>query len=176
VATLMDQQSKIPPTVLTRAELARMGQVVRDSLDRLQEVGMPDTLGHLDLNPGNIIASPRKCVFLDWAEACVGHPLFSLQYLIEHLRRTVGRNSAMEARAIEAYCAAWVRVVPRAAIAEALELAPLLAVFAYAAGTDMWRDPERLEQPAIAGYLRSLTRRMHREAGELERRRSVCVG
>ena len=51
---------------------------------------IPDALGHLDLNPGNVIVSEGQCVFLDWAEAFVGHPFFSFQYLVEHFRRIAG--------------------------------------------------------------------------------------
>jgi hypothetical protein len=174
VATLMDQQGKIPPRVLTRAELARMGRVVLDSLDVLQEVGLPDTLGHLDLNPGNILVSRQACIFLDWAEAYVGLPFLSLQYLVEHLRRTAVGNLPVEVQVVEAYTAAWQRTLSPDVLSQGLEFAPLLAVFAYAAASPGWRHPETL-QPAAAAYLRSLTRRMYREANQLEERRSLCV-
>lgn len=173
-ATLMDQQSNIPPAVLTRAELARMRQVVRESLDALRDLGVPDTLGHLDLNPANILVSPKACIFLDWAEAFVGQPFLSLQYLAEHLRRAAGGNAAMEREIVEAYTAAWRRVLSPDAISQALAVAPLLAVFAYAAASPGWRRPETLEA-AEAGYLRSLARRINREANRLSERRSVCV-
>ena len=140
----------------------------------MEALGIPETLGHLDLNPGNIIVSPSRCTFLDWAEAYVGNPFFSLEYLREHLRRRNGTDSTVETKLVESYCAQWEHVVPPAAVAEGLELAPLLAVFAYAAGSYAWEDTERL-QLATAGYLRSLTRRMHREGNELESRRSLCL-
>ena len=146
----------------------------RATLDALEALGIPETLGHLDLNPGNIIVSPSRCTFLDWAEAYVGNPFFSLEYLREHLRRTSGTDSAVETNLVESYCAQWEQVVPTAAVAEGLTLAPLLAVFAYVAGSNAWEDAERL-QPATAGYLRSLTRRMSREANELADRRSLCL-
>jgi len=60
------------------------------------------------------------------------------------------------------------------ALTHALAFAPLLAVFAYAAGTDAWRQPQALEEPT-AGYLRSLARRMHREAKQLADRRTLCL-
>jgi len=174
VATLMDQQSKIPPPVLTRAELARMGRVVRESLDVSREAGLPNTLGHLDLNPGNILVSPQACTFLDWAEAYAGPPFLSLQYLLEHLRRTSARDSAIERQMVEAYTATWQRILSPDAISQALAVAPLLAVFAYAAASRGWRHPEAL-QPAAAAYLRTLTRRIHREANQLTQRRSLCA-
>jgi Phosphotransferase enzyme family len=172
---LMERQSKVPPAALGRKELRLLGDRIQSALDALEALGVPETLGHLDLNPGNIIVSPSRCVFLDWVEAYVGNPLFSFEYLLEHLRCTLGTASAVEARLIESYCARWEQVVSHAAVAEALVLAPLLAAFAYAAGNNAWEHAERLEEPATAGYLRSLTRRMNREANELADRRSLCL-
>ncbi len=172
---LMDQKTKIPPAILGRAELAVLGKRVQDVLDVLTSFDIPNTLGHLDLNPGNILVSGTQCAFLDWAEAYVGHPFLSLQYLLEHGRRAHESNAVVEARLVESYRERWERVVSRSAIDVAFELTPLLAVFAYAAGTNLWRDPERPQHPATAGYVRSLTRRMNREAELLEARRSVCA-
>jgi hypothetical protein len=175
MAQLMERQTKVPPAALGREELLFLGDRIQSALDALDALGIPETLGHLDLNPGNIIVSPSRCTFLDWAEAHVGNPFFSLEYLREHLRRTSGTDSAVETNLVESYCAQWEHVVPTAAVAEGLTLAPLLAVFAYAAGSYAWEDKERLEEPTTAGYLRSLTRRMHWEANELKSRRSLCL-
>ena len=175
MAQLMERQPKVPPPVLGRKELLLLGDRIQSALDAMEALGIPETLGHLDLNPGNIVVSPNRCAFLDWAEAYVGNPFFSLEYLLEHRRRTIGTDSAVEARLIESYCAPWEQIVSRAAIAEALELAPLLAAFAYAAGSNAWKDTQSLEDLATAGYVRSLTRRMNREANELTDRRSLCL-
>ena len=174
MAELMERQTKVPPAALGREELLLLGDRLQSAFDALDALGIPETLGHLDLNPGNIIVSPSRCTFLDWAEAYVGNPFFSLEYLLEHLRRTNGTDSAVETKLIESYCAKWEQVVPSAAVAEGLARAPLLAVFAYAAGSNAWEDTERL-QPPTAGYLRSLTRRMNREANQLSDRRSPCL-
>jgi hypothetical protein len=174
MAELMEGQTKVPPASLGRDELLLLGDSIQSALDGLEALGIPETLGHLDLNPGNLIVSPSRCTFLDWAEAYVGNPFFSLEYLREHLRHTSGTDSAVETNLVESYCVQWEQVVPTAVVAEGLELAPLIAVFAYAAGSNAWEDMERL-QPATAGYLRSLTRRMSREANELESRRSLCL-
>jgi hypothetical protein len=175
MAQLMLRQTKVAPAALGRKELFLLGDHVQSALEALEASGIPETLGHLDLNPGNIIVSPSRCAFLDWAEAYVGSPVLSLEYLLEHLRRTIGTDSAVETRLVTMYCAQWEDVVPRTATTEAFALAPLLAVFAYAAGSKAWEDSARLEEPAIAGYFRSLTRRMHREAHELANRRSLCL-
>lgn len=173
-AQLMERQTKVPPPVLGRKDLLLLADSLQSAVDAMEAVGIPETLGHLDLNPGNIIVSPSRCAFLDWAQAYIGNPLLSLEYLLEHARRAFGADSAVETGLIAAYCAQWEGVVSPAVIADAMAFAPLLAVFAYAAGTDAWKEPERLQEPTTAGYMRSLARRMHREANELTGRRPLC--
>jgi len=141
----------------------------------LEDLGLPEVLGHSDLNPGNVIASVDDCVFVDWAEAYVGHPFFSFEYLLEHFRRAVGADAALESRLASCYSAPWRQLFSGEIVAEALVLAPLAAVFAYAAGSDAWKDQERLENPKVAGYFRSLARRMNREAIRFADRRSPCL-
>ena len=175
ISQLMKRQIKVPPAVLGPKDLLLLAGFLKESVDAMEAVEIPETLGHLDLNPGNIIVSHSGCVLLDWAEAFVGNPFLSLQYLLEHARRTLGTGSAIETKLIALYCGQWEGIVSPAAIADALALAPLLAVFAYAAGSDAWSEPERLQERVTAGYLRSLTRRMHREANELANRRTLCL-
>ena len=161
---LMEEQAVASPSALSREELARLGRHVRDGLARLDQLGIPDTLGHLDPNPGNIVAFSTDCVFLDWAEACVGHPFFSFHYLLEHFRRVVKPDSTWEAELTRAYAECWQPLAPAEAITEALTISPMLAAFAYAAGNDFWAERERRISPGTASLLRSLTRRVNREA------------
>ena len=174
-AQLMEEQTKVPPMALTKVEIRLLEESIRESLSALGDFGIPDTLGHLDLNPGNIIVSPGRCAFLDWAEVYVGHPFFSLQYLLEHFRRTSGMESCSEERLAASYLALWEQVASRNCIVDGIALTPLLAVFAYAVGTGAWGRAERLSDPRTAGYLRSLVRRMKREANALSGRSSPCL-
>jgi Phosphotransferase enzyme family len=173
VTRLMEGQTKVPPPVLDRKDLLALAGFLQSGLNALDATGIPETLGHLDLNPGNIVVSESGCAFLDWAETYVGHPLFSLEYLLEHARRTFGLDSAIQRKLTEAYCRQWNGVISPSAIKDGLVLAPLLAVFAYAVGSDAWNVAEKLEQSATAAYFRSLVRRMHREATELTHRSAV---
>lgn len=175
MAQLMERQAKVPPGILGGKELDWLGAQIKDSLTLLEELGIPDALGHLDLNAGNIIVSENGYVFVDWAEAYVGHPFLSFEYLLEHFRHAIGADVAREAELVRSYNAPWEQVLPADVIAEALTLAPLAAVFAYAAGIDGWRNQERPIEPKAAGYFRSLARRMHREATQLVDRRPACL-
>jgi Phosphotransferase enzyme family len=172
---VMERQTKIPPVVLSREQLRCLSIQVRDALAVLEETGIPTSLGHLDMNPGNIVCSPTGCVFLDWAEAFVGHPFITFEYLLEHFRRTFGQEHSQETQFVARYTSPWRAFVSESDIRRGLEVAPLVAVFSYAAGNDLWKDPRRLEEPRSAGYLRSLTRRMEREARRLAERRVPCL-
>jgi hypothetical protein len=171
---LMEKQTKIPPPALPRSELLLLGEQIEETLSLSANFGIPNALGHLDLNPGNVIASEGQCVFLDWAEAYVGNPLFSFQYLVEHFRRVAGVDTAAESVLTGAYAEQWQSLVSPQSLEEAVSFAPMLAVFACAAATDAWGNQDRLQDPKVAGYLRSLTRRMHREANRLRDRSALC--
>src|SRR6266481_2424904 len=87
MADLMQQQTKVPPATLSRQELSDLGTTLKNALCCLESLGIPDTLGHSDFNPGNILVGSQRCVFIDWAEAHIGHPFLTFEYLISHLRK-----------------------------------------------------------------------------------------
>jgi hypothetical protein len=117
--------------------------------------------------------SRDRAVFLDWAETYWGHPFFSFTYLFEHFRRQA-RDTSFEAALRSSYSEPWQTVCAAEKISEALAIAPLLAAFAYTiAGQSRW-EPETLGDPRAASYLRSMARRMYREARVIEQRRQTC--
>jgi len=89
----------------------------------------------------------------DWAEACVGPhflpciptqntwggcdwKIFARAAMLSSIRKELGADFSHEA------------------VSAAMDLAPFLAVFAYAAGTGSWRNPTVLSDPKAAAYLR----------------------
>jgi hypothetical protein len=164
MAILMVQQTKESPARLGRKELAVLGSQLKDALSAYSNLDIRNTLGHLDLNPGNIIASRDHCTLLDWAEASVGPPFLTLQFLLERLRRLRPADESWERRLLSEYSAHWRSLVGPGEITEALAVAPLLAVYTYAAAADTWREAHRMDDPDIARHFRSLTRRIKREA------------
>lgn len=175
IAKLMEEQSKTPPPILSRQELSDLGRTLKSALHRLQSVGIPDTLGHGDFNSGNILVGSERCVFIDWAEAHVGHPFLTFEYLISHLRKNYPALIQFEAAIRSSYALPWQAVSLPEHVSEAFLFSPLVAVFAYAVAGNSWRDPERLMIPQRHGYLRSLARRMKVEADSVPRRRVECL-
>jgi hypothetical protein len=177
IAGLMGQQIKTPPPAISARELAVLGERIRDAISMLNQLKIPDTLGHMDPNPANmIVPALARCVFLDWAEAYLGHPFYSFQYLLQHFRRMVGQDPIAEHAFTRSYLHPWSDLASVESLREALAFAPLIAAFAYGAGTNAWRTPERLSDARVAGYLRALARRMKREADQLSERSAPCLG
>ena len=175
IADLMEQQTKVPPRILSHHELSDLGETLKNALGCLRSVGIPDTLGHTDFNPGNILVGPQRCIFIDWAEAHVSHPFLTFEYLISHLRKDYSTLTRFEEAIRSSYAERWQSVSSSEGISEAFLFSPLVAVFAYAVAGNSWRDPERLKIPQVPGFLRGLTRRMKREADSVPRRRVECI-
>jgi Phosphotransferase enzyme family len=173
IAPLMMAQTKQTPAPLTERELATLATDVRKALEELLRSNVPDVLGHLDCNPGNIVVSRSRTVFLDWAEGCVGHPFFTFQYLLEHWRKFHGRYHREEETFVSVYTNPWNCFLSARSVAADLPWIPLLAAFAYAAsGSALSRAAAH---PGVATFLRSITRRMKREADALRKERLACV-
>jgi hypothetical protein len=170
----MKRQTKISPATLSRCELLALGREITSALGELEDAGIPNTLGHLDLNPGNILVSPTRCVFLDWQAAYIGPPFPSFQYLLEHWHRFRGKDSRHEESLVRSYLKHWVRFASPSQIASLCRIAPLLAAFMYALSIPHATNPENINQQT-AGYLRSLSRRMMREVRALREWKEVCI-
>ena len=172
---LMKQQVNTPPSVLTFKELLDLKKRIKEILSSLAASGIPDTLNHLDLNPGNTLVSGEHCTFIDWAEAAIGHPFLTFQYLLEHLTRLRPDYAGRREELVSAYSSPWEGLAPLSTVSHSLALAPLVAVFAYAVSSGSWRQPDIFARPRAAGYFRSLVRRMKREADALENRNLECT-
>lgn len=117
-----------------------------DRLDAVAACGMPDTIVHGDLHPGNARVDGGTVVIMDWGDSVAGHPATDIVRLTGHLP---------EAEA-EALVAAWVlrwRVdVPGCDPQRAVELirpvAELRAAVIYA---DFLANIEPAEHPYHAG-------------------------
>jgi hypothetical protein len=174
MSQVMEQQKKTPPPILRRKELQTLGTQIKDALSAWAQLNIPETLGHLDFNPGNILCSAEQCVFLDWAEAYVGPPFLSLQYLREHIVRLRREDIGLGTDVVTAYETKWRQILSPETVSAAMDLASLLAVFAYAAETNSGRDPTGRRDPKTSVYLRSLTRRIQVAVQRRQERRRIC--
>ncbi len=109
---------------LADAELAALDELVAhlpDLLDELAGCGLPDTLVHGDLHPGNWVGDEERQALIDWGDSVVGHPAFDAHTLLE-------RVGAAEAPAVlEVWADAWRAHHPEVQPVRALELAAPVA-------------------------------------------------
>lgn len=174
MAELMELQTKPAPQPLAGGEIRALAAEVRSSLQELNACEIGSVIGHLDLNPGNILVSTERCLFLDWAEGYVGHPFFTFQYLLEHWRRFHLKESHSQKTLVSQYAFVWQAFASPDDITKSLALTPLLAAFAHATVLG-WNNSDACHRGATAGYLRSLVRRMKREADAITSGSVPCV-
>ena len=167
LAYLTSKQVKLRPAPLTVGELGEMRVHLEEVLFRLGELDLPDALGHLDLNPENVLVSHAGCTFLDWAEAAVGLPFFTLQYFLEHFRLAFPQAGELEREFVSAYADRWDTVVSKSRMQTAMPLIPAATVYAYTTAATAGRNREFLEQPNVAASFRSMGRRLNREPAAL---------
>jgi hypothetical protein len=175
MAELMTKQTKQPPPILTNSDIAFLGQELKEACSVLQGLGLPDTLSHIDFNPGNILVSPEKCIFLDWAEGCLTNPLITFEYLREHARRNHLDAAAATEQITAAYLRPWQSLINGSDLRRGVGVSSLMAILAYGVALDARRSSDALENLTLAAYLRSLTRRMYREAVRIKRRSELCL-
>src|SRR5258708_820290 len=175
MAEFMAKQEKPSPAPLLKSDLVSLGEGLRESFSLLQSFGLPDTLGHIDCNPGNIVVSSEHCLFLDWAEGCVSNPLITFEYLREHFRRSAVQEPSAVARLTAAYVRPWTNFISPDDLRRALAISPLMAAFVYAISSDAWCAPDSIRNQALAGYFRGLTRRMYREAIRAAEGSELCL-
>jgi hypothetical protein len=80
------------------------------------------------------------------------------------MRHLFPSASCWESHLTSAYLKPWRCWLGPREISRALAVSPFLAIAAYALSLRAWRDATQCADPQTARYLRSLTRRMKREA------------
>jgi hypothetical protein len=175
MGTFMRLQEKPSPAPLTGTELLSLGEGMKEAFSLLQSVGLPDTLGHLDCNPGNLVVSQDHCIFLDWAEASVTNPVITFEYLRRHMERCGIQEPAADARITAAYLRPWASFFSPEDLLRAIAAAPPVAVFLHAIAGEAWRTLDPVSNHGLAAYFRSLTRRMYRDAVVAAERSERCL-
>jgi aminoglycoside phosphotransferase (APT) family kinase protein len=146
---------------LTREELAAARAMRRDVhavIEELASLGLPETLVHGDLHPGNVAHDGDSIVLYDWSDAAVSHPLLDLV----HLTRSLPDEEVEPART--AYAEVWHTAYPHVDLGRALELAPAVnSIFQMVTFEQIYRAQEDASywemRGVVARYLRQLPQR-----------------
>jgi hypothetical protein len=170
----MNRQSSIKVPRLERGRLREIESIIRDACYAMQHLCISDTLIHNDINGGNILLCGSRCVFTDWAEACIGNPFLTFQHLCAQISRDSSQAEAWLPCVKSAYKRSWREWLTESQIDQAFVLMPLLAVTSYLYGGGTWLDSPRRENPHVQAYSRSLARHMDRAAKAPELLEALC--
>ena len=73
---------ELPADEAERAS-ARACPESRDLCDELAGFGLPETIQHDDFHDGQVYVRDGRYLLLDWGDACVSHPFFTLSVTLE---------------------------------------------------------------------------------------------
>jgi hypothetical protein len=109
--TLFDDLVRAPLPIRTeeRAELAALAPTISTLSEELAAAGVGDSVQHDDLHMNNAYASGDALRILDWGDASIGHPFFSLfetfRFLVE--MNGLAPDDLWFARLRDAYLEPW---------------------------------------------------------------------
>ena len=66
-----------------RAALPRGGRQVAELAEALAAYGIRETLQHDDLHDGQVFVKDGRHLVMDWGDACISHPFFTLSVTLE---------------------------------------------------------------------------------------------
>jgi Ser/Thr protein kinase RdoA (MazF antagonist) len=124
------------PDGLGEAEFERFVAMVPALQQRCEELaacGIPDSLEHGDLWSANIFCDRASCAVIDWEDAAVAHPFFSLAPLMVGLMNSRLGTAENVAHLERAYAAAFESIASPSQLRRAVELAAPLCFFDMAA-------------------------------------------
>lgn len=108
----------LSPDDMRRFQMKLSG--VRATLARLSAVGIPDTLCHGDIRPGNIRMIGEETVLYDWGMAFYGFPFYDALHFLRVLLRSLTPPQMEQLKS--AYLSPWQRRFPQDRLQEAWEL------------------------------------------------------
>lgn len=157
LAIAVQRGSCIPE--ISRSKLSWIVNRFAEISRNVQEIGLPDTLVHPDLNPANILVSRQGCVFIDWENAAVGNPLIAFNQLRSYFNQNPSLRPAVNV-VTQAYCRLWLADLSKREIAILLKSSRLLAIAADLSNRKQWIMSEYQHNMSVQRYLRSTLRQM----------------
>lgn len=170
----MQVQTSLRAQRLDQQQLRELGDSLHSACLRMEELEVPDSLIHGDINPGNILSDGTRCVFIDWAEAYTGNPFLNFEQFANHMARLSEEAKSWVPYLRALYKQQWLNLLTESKIDGAFALAPLLAVATYLLGRGDWLRSSRRNDANFQAFARSLARRMYRAALASEPAEALC--
>jgi Ser/Thr protein kinase RdoA (MazF antagonist) len=161
----MSLQTSTKAPRLEKKRLQEIRAVFGHVCRRIEELDLPETIVHGDLNDGNILTGLGHCQFIDWCEAYVGNPLISLQHLLLLNRVESAEIRAFINRVLKArYKDVWTTMCDPEDLEEGLVYMPILAAASALYGRGDWLTTSQRGQTHRQAHARCLARHMDRAA------------
>jgi hypothetical protein len=168
---IMAKQTSIKAPRIDAHRLRQIVGLLSGALIRMEDLGIPETLVHNDMNTENVLFRETKCVFTDWCEVSIGNPFFVFQHLC--LLQPHGR-AIWNPRLRDLYKRSWAELIDTSVIEKAFALMPVLAILSYLYGRGAWLHSLRRNDPHVQSYVRSLARHLDSAAQEPELLEVLC--
>ena len=165
VASAMARQEKMPPSILGRPELAKLGDELRALCSEVAAFPFAEALANSDFSPHNTLLTGTGPMFIDWAEACVSFPLIVGEYMWNRMAIEAPTRVGWQKILRETYLHRWASYYSSELVQNAARLLPSFAVFALLV---FLHEREGNGPSEYDLYLRSLARRLKREVDQLE--------
>ncbi len=81
IEAMLDEIVELPDD--ERLRLAGWLPWVREACEELSAAGIPETIQHDDLHDAQVFVRDDRYLLLDWGDACVSHPFFSLSVTLD---------------------------------------------------------------------------------------------
>ena len=105
--------------------LRRLAPRVPQMCDELERYGLPDTVVHSDLHPGNIARQQESYLFFDWTDAAITHPFLDPVVMVTEARTRL-RDAEAATYVRDRYLSQWTNYAPMPQLQHAWTLAERL--------------------------------------------------
>jgi hypothetical protein len=83
LATLPEKYERFVAEIDAEPRFRRAAGHVAELCDALTGYGIPETIQHDDLHDGQVFVKDGRHLLMDWGDACVSHPFFTLSVTLE---------------------------------------------------------------------------------------------
>jgi hypothetical protein len=145
--------------------LRRLHRTFDATCDFVEEMAIPVTVLHGDMNAGNVLYDDGHCQFIDWCEAYIGYPLVTLQHLLLlNQPADVELKTSWDRTLIDRYRAVMSEVCGQDAMDQGIACMPIIAAASAMYGRGDWLRSSIAINPHRQGYVRTLARHMDQAA------------
>jgi hypothetical protein len=159
---------------LTMNRVHEVLEVFYEACCALEDLPVPDTLIHNDINPGNLLFGEGQWVFTDWEFAAVSNPFVTMEHLTAQLNQDGGTREWI-GRLLKAYRRRWRTMILDEHIQSVRPLIPIIAIAMHLCCRKERLISEQSENPAASSFIRSLLRQMDQAAQSCADRRSFTA-